>query len=209
MYCPAHFAESSHETMHALMRAHPLATLVTLGKEGLCADHLPLTLELPDSGPALLRGHIARANPTWKTASADVEALAIFRGPDAYISPNWYPTKHEHGKAVPTWNYITVHARGPLRLIESPDWLRQHVEELTRQQERAFATPWAVTDAPADYIDQMLRAIVGVEMAITSLEGKWKVSQNQPQGNRAGAACGLRELDSADAAAMADLIERA
>lgn len=208
MYCPAHFAESRPEALHALMRARPLATLVTLGEGGLVADHIPFVLELPADGPALLRGHVARANPMWKTLRSDVAALAIFQGPDAYVTPNWYPTKREHGKAVPTWNYVTVHARGPLRVIEEAGWLRRQIEALTQQQEAAFANPWAVADAPADYVDKMLGAVVGIELTIASLTGKWKTSQNQPAENRAGAARGLRELDSAEAAAMAALIER-
>lgn len=208
MYCPAHFAESRPETLHALMRARPLATLVTQSDNGLNADHIPFVLELPDDGPALLRGHVARANPMWKTLRGETDALAIFQGPDAYITPSWYPSKREHGKAVPTWNYVTVHAHGPLRVIEDADWLRRQVEALTRQQESAFAAPWAVIDAPADYLDKMLGAIVGIELTVVALEGKWKTSQNQPEANRAGAAQGLRALGSAEAQAMAALIER-
>lgn len=209
MYCPAHFAEARPETLHALMRARPLATLVTMGSNGLNADHIPLMLEMPGDGPAVLRGHVARANPMWQLLQSNVEALAIFHGPQAYVTPSWYPTKREHGKAVPTWNYITVHARGALRVIEEANWLRQHLATLTRQQESGFAEPWAVADAPTDYIDKMLGAIVGIELTISALQGKWKTSQNQPQENRSGAAQGLRELGSADAAAMAALIERA
>ncbi|MBI2308700.1 MAG: FMN-binding negative transcriptional regulator [Rhodocyclales bacterium] len=208
MYCPAHFDESRPEVLHALMRARPLATLVTLGSGGLNADHLPLVLETPAAAPATLRGHVARANPMWKSLCGEVEALAVFHGPDSYITPSWYPSKKEHGKAVPTWNYVTVHARGPLRVVDDADWLRRHLEALTRQQEAAFAEPWAVSDAPADYLEKMLGAIVGVELTITSLHGKWKTSQNQPEANRAGVVQGLRNLDSAPAAAMATLVER-
>jgi transcriptional regulator len=202
MYCPAHFAESRPEVLHALMREHPLATLVTMGEQGLNADQIPLILVTAEDGSPVLRGHVARANPVWKTLRTDIDVLAIFHGPDAYITPNWYPTKREHGKAVPTWNYAVVHARGPLRFIEDADWLRAQVEALTQQQESAFAEPWAVRDAPADYIEKMLAAIVGVEMAVASLEGKWKVSQNQPEGNREGVIAGLGELGRPDAAAL-------
>ncbi len=202
MYCPAHFAESRPEVLHALMREYPLATLVTMGDDGLNADHIPLQLETAADGALTLRGHVARANPVWKSASIGTPALAIFRGPDAYITPSWYPTKREHGKAVPTWNYAVVHARGPLRFIEDADWLRTQVEALTRQQEGAFAEPWSVSDAPADYIEKMLAAIVGVEMTVTSLEGKWKVSQNQPEENRDGIVAGLGDLGRSDAAAL-------
>jgi transcriptional regulator len=165
-------------------------------------------LESPVDGPAALRGHVARANPMWKTLSSDFEALAVFHGPEAYISPNWYPTKQEHGKAVPTWNYAVVHARGPLRIIQDADWLRAQVESLTQRQESAFAEPWAVSDAPADYIEKMLAAIVGIELALTSLEGKWKASQNQPDANRGGAAQGLQALGTDDALRMAELVTR-
>jgi transcriptional regulator len=212
MYCPAHFAETRPEILHALMRASPLATLVTMGADGLSADHIPLVLETPAASPATLCGHVARANPMWKSlrgGAEALEALAIFHGPESYITPSWYPTKKEHGKAVPTWNYAIVQARGNLCVIEETDWLRQHLEALTRQQEDSFAEPWAVSDAPTDYIDKMLGAIVGIELTISTLQGKWKTSQNQPQENRIGAAQGLRELGSAEAAAMAALIERA
>ena len=208
MYCPAHFAESRPEALHALMREHPLATLVTMGEAGLNADHVPLILETAADGSAVLRGHVARANPMWKTVRTDLEALAIFHGPEAYITPSWYPAKREHGKAVPTWNYAVVHARGPLRIIHDADWLRTQVESLTQRQETAFAEPWAVSDAPADYIEKMLAAIVGIELALTSLEGKWKASQNQPEGNRGGAAQGLQALGTDDALRMAQLIIR-
>jgi transcriptional regulator len=208
MYCPAHFSESRPEALHALMREHPLATLVTMGEAGLNADHVPLILETAADGSAVLRGHVARANPMWKTVRTDLEALAIFHGPEAYITPNWYPTKREHGKAVPTWNYAVVHARGPLRIIQDADWLRTQVESLTQRQESAFAEPWAVSDAPADYIEKMLAAIVGIELALTSLEGKWKASQNQPEGNRGGAAQGLQALGTDDALRMAELVTR-
>lgn len=202
MYCPAHFAESQPEMLHALMREHPLATLVTMGESGLNADQVPLILDTASDGNSVLRGHVARANPMWKTLHTDIAALAIFHGPEAYITPSWYPTKREHGKAVPTWNYAVVHARGPLRIIHDADWLRTQVESLTQVQESAFADPWAVSDAPADYIEKMLAAIVGIELSVTALEGKWKASQNQPEDNRDGVIAGLRECGQKDAAAL-------
>ncbi len=208
MYCPNHFRQPDTAAIHELIRACPLATLITVTADGLNADHIPLMLESPANGTAVLRGHVARANPMWKKLNSDFEALAVFHGPEAYISPNWYPTKQEHGKAVPTWNYVTAHVRGPLQLFESPEWLREQVSALTLKQESPFADPWAVTDAPTEYIDQMLRAIVGIELTIRSIEGKWKTSQNQPETNQRGAVQGLRDLGTADAAAMAALIER-
>ena len=202
MYCPAHFAETRQDALHALISEHPLATLVTMGDQGLNADQIPLILETADDGSRVLRGHVARANPVWKTLRADINALAIFHGPEAYITPSWYPTKREHGKAVPTWNYAVVHARGPLRVIHDADWLRTQVESLTQTQESALAEPWVVSDAPADYIEKMLAAIVGIELTLTSLEGKWKSSQNQPEGNREGVIAGLCERGKTDAAAL-------
>lgn len=206
MYCPTHFAESRPAALHALMRSHPLATLVTVADGVPDANHLPLSLETAADGRTVLRGHVARANPLWKTASDGAPALAIFHGPDAYITPSWYPTKREHGKAVPTWNYATVHARGPLHFIDDADWLRAHLDTLTQAQESAFAEPWAVRDAPADYFEKMLGAIVGVEMTVSSLEGKWKMSQNQPDENRSGIVTGLRASGSTTAAAVAALV---
>jgi len=206
MYCPTHFAESRPELLHALMREYPLATLVTMDDGGPNAEHIPLQLETAADGALTLRGHVARANPVWKTAANGAPALAIFHGADAYITPSWYPTKREHGKAVPTWNYVVVHARGPLRFIEDAEWLRAQVDALTQRQESAFAEPWVVSDAPADYLARMLAAIVGVEMSVTALEGKWKVSQNQPEENRDGAAGGLRALGTDEARTMARLI---
>lgn len=202
MYCPAHFAETRQEALHALIGEHPLATLVTIGEQCLNADQIPLTLGTAADGSLVLRGHVARANPMWKSLRADIDALAIFHGPEAYITPSWYPTKREHGKAVPTWNYAVVHARGPLRIIQDTDWLRTQVESLTQIQESAFAEPWAVSDAPADYVEKMLAAIIGIEIAVKSLEGKWKASQNQPEDNREGVIAGLCELGRTDAAAQ-------
>lgn len=205
MYCPAHFVEARPEALHALMREYPLATLVTVGDKGPNADHLPLLLATTTDGSVVLHGHVARANPIWQSVPDGSLVLAVFHGPDAYITPSWYPTKQEHGKAVPTWNYATVHVRGTLRFIHDADWLRAQVDALTQAQESAFAEPWAVSDAPADYVEKMLAAIVGVEIAVISFEGKWKTSQNQPEGNRQGAAAGLRERGQPDSAA---LIER-
>ena len=205
MYLPAHFEENRVEVLHALMREHPLATLVAHGADGLTANHLPLHLAAEVAPCGVLRGHVARANPLWQQ-SADAEVLVIFHGPQAYVTPSWYPTKREHGKAVPTWNYVVVHARGRLRAIDDPVWLRRNLETLVDSHEAGFAEPWHVADAPAAYIDQMLAAIVGIEIGITELEGKWKTSQNQPQANRAGVVAGLRSLGTADALQTADLV---
>ena len=194
MYLPKHFAETDISVMHELVRAFPLATVVTQGADGLEANHVPLHLDATAGPNGTLRGHVARANPLAVDATT-IEAkagprvnrkiLVIFKGPDCYISPSNYATKAEHGKVVPTWNYAAVHAYGELRLIDDADWLLTQLHALTAEQEGGLPRPWAVDDAPADYIEKMLGAVVGIEIAIDRLVGKWKVSQNQPAVNQA------------------------
>jgi len=210
MYVPAHFEEDRPEMLHALMRAHPLATIVTLTPAGLVANHIPLQFEVParSGGPGVLRGHVARANPLWTDAAAGVEALAVFQGPQGYISPSWYPTKKEHGKVVPTWNYCCVHAHGTLRIHDDPAWVRLLVAGLTAAHEAQMPQPWSIDDAPADFIDASLRNIVGIEIVIERLQGKWKISQNQPQRNRAGVVQAMTGRGTPEAAVMAELITR-
>ena len=176
MYVPDHFREDRTEVLHQAMRQIGFATLVT---QGLDANHLPMLLD-----GNVLRGHVARANPVWKQAEGP--ALAIFLGPHAYVSPSWYPSKAETGKAVPTWNYITVHARGRIAWRQEPDWLRAHVSALSDAHEAQRAQPWAVGDAPETYIQTMLRGVVGFELTIESLQGKYKLSQNRDAADRAG-----------------------
>ncbi len=193
MYLPKHFEERRPEVLHELVRAHPLGMLVTLADAGLQANTIPFTLDAdPAGGPGILRGHVARANPLWRETRDDVESLVVFQGEQAYISPGWYPSKAEHGKVVPTWNYVMVQARGTLRAIDDAAWLLPFVTRLTDRHEAAQPKPWAVSDAPSDYIDTMLRAIVGIEITLTALTGKWKVSQNRSAADRAGVAQGLR-----------------
>lgn len=192
MYLPKHFAEDDIAEMHALMRANPLATLVSHGPDGLDANHIPLLLA--DAAPhGKLQGHVARANPLWKPGRVTGEVLVVFQGDESYISPSGYATKAEHGKVVPTWNYAAVHAYGELKVIDNADWILAQVSALTATNEAALPQPWAVTDAPADYIDKMLGAIVGIEITITRLIGKWKVSQNQPAENRASLIAALEK----------------
>jgi transcriptional regulator len=181
MYVPDHFREDRPEVLQDAMRRIGFATLVT---QGLEANHLPMLLQ-----DGMLRGHVARANPVWKAGAG--EALAIFLGPHAYVSPSWYPGKAETGKAVPTWNYLTVHARGAIRWIQDADWLRAHVTALSAAHETGRAEPWAITDAPASHVDGLLRAIVGFELTIAKLEGKWKLSQNRDAADRTGVREGL------------------
>lgn len=186
MYLPKHFAEPRIEAMHELIDAHPLATLVTLSSNGLDANHIPLQLVTDDSPFGKLQGHVARANPLWQDFDQDAGILAIFQGPEGYISPSWYATKKETGKAVPTWNYAVVHAHGTLRIIDDTRWLRAQIEALTTHNEATLPHPWAVSDAPDDYVEKMIAAVVGIEIVITRLSGKWKMSQNQPAENQEG-----------------------
>lgn len=209
MYIPPHFEESRLEVLRELIRVRPLATLVTLSGAGIDANHIPLHLSAEPGRFGTLRGHVARANPIWHDLVREVEALAIFHGPDSYITPSWYPAKREHGKAVPTWNYVVVHAHGALRVIDDPAWLRSQLEALTGQHEASFSDPWTVSDAPREFTDRLVDAIVGIEMVITKLTGKWKLSQNQPAQNRAGVVDGLRQRGSGGALEMAALVEEA
>jgi transcriptional regulator len=209
MYLPAHFAESRPEVLHGFIREHPLAVLVTLCLNELNANHIPFELD-PEPAPfGTLRGHVARANPVWRTFSKDVEALVVFQGPRSYITPSWYQTKKENGKVVPTFNYIVVHAYGPLHVIDDKTWLRGLVEKLTNRHEGTRAVPWKITDAPDDYIETMLGAIVGIEIPVSRLVGKWKASQNQPAVNRDGVIKGLGEIAHPDAATMAGFVREA
>jgi transcriptional regulator len=203
MYMPAHFEEARTEVLHGLIGAHPLATWVVQGPSGLVVNHIPFLIDA-DRGPrGTLVGHVARANPVWQQLG---EGVAVFQGPQAYVSPNWYPSKHAHGKVVPTWNYAVVHAHGTPRAIESRDEVLAIVTRLTQVHESAQALPWQVTDAPADYLEQMLRAIVGIELPIDRLVGKWKLSQNRAAPDRLGVAAGLRHRGDDASRAMADCV---
>jgi len=207
MYRPDHFVVDEIPQVHALMRARPLAALVSAGSMGLYGTHLPTVLK--DDGPfGTIECHLARANPHWKDLAAGGEALMIFQGPESYVTPNWYPSKALHGKTVPTWNYAVVHAYGRPAVMEDPDWKRRHVSELTAQQERGEAQPWAVTDAPESYVQAMLRGIVGFRFAIERLEGKWKMSQNREIPDRAGVVQGLRQRGEGEDAEVAKLVSR-
>jgi transcriptional regulator len=206
MYLPAHFKEARASVMHDLIRAHPLGTLVTLGSAGLNGNHMPFEV-IPDPAPlGTLRAHVARANPVWRDFSKDVEALVVFQGAQGYVTPSWYPTKREDGKVVPTWNYLVVHAYGPLRIVDDAAWLRAFVTRLTDRFEAASADPWKVTDAPDDYVEKMLTAIVGIEIPLTQLLGKWKVSQNRPAADREAVVQGLRERNAVDDLAMSEWV---
>jgi transcriptional regulator len=187
MYLPRHFAQEDPAQLQALMAAYPLATLVSSGPDGLTADHLPLEY---DAGTSTLRGHVARANPLWQHARGQA-VLAVFGGPQGYVSPSWYASKAEHHQVVPTWNYAVVHAHGPLTAVQDAPWLHALVSRLTAHHESPRPQPWAVTDAPDDYVQQMLRAIVGIEICVERLLGKWKLSQNRSAADRQGVAAAV------------------
>jgi len=203
MYLPSHFEQQDPEALHALMREHPLATLVSVQADGPTADHVPLEY---DAATRTLRGHVARANPLWREAAGQA-VLAVFCGPQVYVTPSWYPSKATTNKVVPTWNYTVVHAHGTLQAVEDAPWLHDLVSRLTRHHESPRAQPWAVSDAPDDYVQQMLRAIVGIQIPVDQLIGKWKVSQNRSADDRRGVAQGLAlEVANPQAAAMAGLV---
>lgn len=210
MYSPAAFREDRIEILHAAIAAARLATLVTVGPEGPEATHLPLLLD-PDPAPfGALSGHLARANPQARIDPKGMPALVIFQGPDAYVTPSWYASKREHGRVVPTWNYVAVHCRGRLETFDDEDRLRDIVTRLTARHEESRAEPWAVSDAPAAFVDANLRAIIGIRLVIERIEGKWKLSQNRPDADREGVAAGLAASDDpADRAVAAAMAARA
>ena len=191
MYVPPHFVEDDKAALHRAIRETRLATLVTLGSEGLEASHVPILLDEGEGTYGTIRGHLARANPQWRRASAETPALVMFLGPDAYVSPNWYATKRETGKVVPTWNYLAIHAYGRVEFFEDAERLRAIVTSLTQRHEGRREKPWAVSDAPEDYIQAQLRGIIGFRLPIDRLEGKWKHSQNRPEADRRGVIEGL------------------
>jgi transcriptional regulator len=205
MYRPDHFRVEDVPQMHALMHARPFAALVSAGPGGLYASHLPTVLK--ENGPrGVIECHLARANPHCKELAEVSEALMIFQGPEGYITPNWYPSKAQDGKVVPTWNYATVHAYGRPEVMTDGEWLHRHVTELTAQQEKTEAKPWALSDAPRSYVDAMLRGIVGFRFAVTRLEGKWKMSQNREVPDQAGVVKGLGRRGSGDDLEIAEII---
>jgi transcriptional regulator len=207
MYQPDDFRVEDVPEMHALMRARPFAALVSGSVAGLYASHLPTVLK--EDGPyGVIECHLARANPHWTDLAEGSEALMIFQGPEGYITPNWYPSKALHGKTVPTWNFAAVHAYGRPEVMKERDWLLRHVTELTAQQERNEAKPWAPSDAPDTYIEGMLRGIVGFRFAITRLKGKWKMSQNREVQDQVGVVKGLNARGASDDLEMAQFIAR-
>lgn len=199
MYVPAAFAVEDREKVRALVDRHPLGALVTSGRGGLCANHVPFLLAERDGG-WLLKAHVSKANPVWK--DHDGRALVIFQGPEAYVSPGWYPSKEESGRVVPTWNYAAVHMSGTLSPVQDEVWLRELVTELTARHEAGMPQPWNVSDAPIEYVNGLLKAIVGIEIAVERVEAKWKASQNREPRDARGAAEGLRARGEDETARM-------
>jgi len=206
MYLPKHFEERDPERLRRFIQRYPLGSLVTATESGLEANHIPFVFADTGSAVGTLHGHIARANPLWREGVGDAAALVIFRGPDSFISPSWYPSKRENPRTVPTWNYAVVHAHGVLRFVDDAAWVRSHVEALTREHEDKRDPPWAVTDAPADFVDKLVAAVVGIEISITEFVGKWKISQNRSISDRAGVAYALEREATPSGAAIAALI---
>jgi transcriptional regulator len=192
MYVPPHFEESRPEQLHALIERHPLGILITQGASGLDANHVPFEFEARADSPGVLHTHVARANPVWQDIVSGDEVLVVFRGPNAYVSPNWYPSTHEHHRHVPTWNYMVVHAHGHVTIHEDERYLRGVVGRLTKQHEASQVRPWKMSDSPQAFIGEMLTRIVGLEIAITRLVGKFKLSQNRETRDAVGAAHALK-----------------
>lgn len=206
MYTPSFNREEDLPTLRAFVREHSLCALVTKGSSGLMASHLPMVLHEGTEGFGVLRGHLARANSQWREFGAEDEVLGIFTGEQHYVSPAWYPAKQEHGKVVPTWNYVAVHVYGTVRVVEDAEWLLEHLNALTDKHEGAMPAPWKVSDAPEDFIRKQLAGIVGVELTVMRVEGKWKVSQNRNDEDAKGVVEGLASLGTPDADAMSELV---
>jgi transcriptional regulator len=212
MYLPKHFAQTDIAELHALIEKNPLATLITHDSDGLCANHIPVHLSKETPPYGLLSGHIPRANPLARDITGrettGLEGLMIFHGVNAYISPSWYASKTAHGKVVPTWNYTAVHARGKIRFIDDAEWVLQHLTKFTGKLESSLPNPWSVSDAPSDFIENLLPYLIGFEMTIEMLEGKWKLSQNRSVTDRESVARGLQTVGTAHALAMAEIIRK-
>jgi transcriptional regulator len=207
MYQPPHFREDDLAVQHALIKAHPLGLLVTFGSDGLEANPIPFVLEASASSLGTLKAHLSRANPQWRNFDPAQEALVVFQGPETYITPSWYAAKREHGKVVPTWNYAIVQARGRLTIRDDPDWLLQQITTMTDMQEAPRPEPWKVSDAPVPFVAAQLKGIVGIEIEITRIEGKWKVSQNRAEADRLGVSAGLRLSQDDASHQMAELVD--
>jgi transcriptional regulator len=206
MYLKPLFQETRIDRLHALVKAHPLAAFITIVESEIVVNHMPLLVSADGGENGTLRGHVPRDNAVWRALDGTQEAVAVFQGPQAYVSPSWYPGKQAHGKVVPTWNYVVVHAHGRPIAIDDADWIRNHLNELTDEHESRERHPWRVSDAPDDFVEQMIGQVVGIEMPIASIAGKWKISQNRPVEDQQGVVAGLRARGDEDALAIGDLI---
>jgi transcriptional regulator len=193
MYLPAHFAEPRIEALHRIVRTYPLGMLVTHSAKGIDADHLPFEFDADRGAHGTLVAHVARANPLWSEIGDGAEVMVVFRGAEGYVSPSWYPSKHENHRSVPTWNYEVVHAHGRLRIVDEEKFLRGVVGRLTRRHESTEPRPWKMGEAPRDYMEMMMKAIVGIEVELNRLEGKRKLSQNRDERDAQGVVSALLE----------------
>ena len=208
MYVPKHFEEPDLSVLHGLIRAHPLGTWVTQGDGELIANHVPFLLDPARGRYGTLLGHVARSNRVWRSFSTAVASVVVFQGAEAYVTPSWYPSKRVSGEVVPTWNYAVVHAHGIPRVIQDGNWLLDLVTRLTDVHESCREIPWKVADAPRDFIDRLIQAVVGIEIPVERLVGKWKVSQNRPESDRLGVATGLEARGGDRSDEMASLVRR-
>ena len=206
MHIPKKFRQEDTNKLIALIKDFPFATLIGSNESGAQVMHLPLLIKNEDGQSYSLNGHIAKVNPFWQQIRQGDKVVAVFHGPNCYISPNHYPTKLEHGKAVPTWNYVVVHAEGNIKFHHDKEWLYTHIDELSQQHEQKSEKPWSINDAPEDYIQKMLPAIVGIEISINNIEGQWKLSQNQPAKNQQGVIQGLMDTENPNAQAIAKMM---
>jgi len=207
MYVPKHFKEDDNAKLHEYIRDYGFGVLIVADEDGIEANHLPFHLSCEeDDSPGTLQCHVARNNPVWQRLKDGSRVLAVFQGPDGYVSPSWYPSKAETGRVVPTWNYLAVHAAGKARIVEDATWLKQHLTKLTNQHESGMKEPWQVDDAPQDFTGRLVKAIVGIEIEIETLTGKVKASQNLPERNRAGVKAGLEDSEQTHSRAMSKFV---
>jgi transcriptional regulator len=206
VYVPEHFREDRLESIEAVIRDHPLATIVVFVEGRFEANHIPLILQSGEHSLRVLQGHVARSNPLAEHARQGAAYLSVFQGGSAYVSPSWYPSKREHGKVVPTWNYVAVHVHGRMRAVDDVVWIRDQMDRLTQQQESQLETPWSIDDAPAGYIQRMAQGVVGIELTIEHIEAKWKTSQNQSSENRAGVIAALSHSNRDSDRHMAEIV---
>jgi transcriptional regulator len=208
MYLPKIHEETRLDVLHSLIRQHSLGTWVLANETELNVNHIPFVLDSSRGEFGTLFGHVARANPIWQTPTTALPSVIIFRGPQTYITPSWYPSKHQHGKAVPTWNYAVVTAHGHPEYIEDPAWLYDHLSHLTDANEASQALPWKIGDAPQEFTEKLLSAIVGVKIPLQRIEGKWKTNQNRQEADKIGVIAGLLEKGDDDSVAMASLVRQ-